>query len=289
MSTARFGENEQCLRRELARFNEARWLAPDAAFAALDEEATVWIRDRLDELLAALTPWGGDALPSAMTLHTTRSMHEAERRWRSAWEASSDDESPTLRAFDRAIATLPPSDVGRARRRRRAIEELVRRAVEPALERLDTLSVRLEEGSSLVPQVSTRGLTELVTRHLEWVIAWGDARPSPFAPLLAIWRRGAWPVLLPGDAAVVYMPVEHDGRVLPWIEGDPINYAPERPSLAKHGPRRRTHPAEARTQLPTWWERGVSQPPTFDLRLYEVAIAGAMFDVGDAPVDDLTH
>lgn len=285
-----FGEHERCLRRELSRFHEAHWLAPDASLAALDEDAMVWMRDRLDEVLAAITPWGDDALPSALTLHVTRSMHDAERRWRAAWEdLSAAKTSATLRAFDRALASLPPFDAGRGRKRRRAVDELARRATVPIFERLDALSVRLGEGSAVVPSVGANGVTALVTWHLEWVITYGDAKPSPCGPLLALLGRGAWPALLPGDAAVVYVPVEHDGRILPWIEGDPINYAPERPSLAKHGPRRRPHPAEESTRLPTWWERGLSHPLTFDLRRYEILGAGALGDVGDDPVDDYTR
>lgn len=287
MSSKHLGEHEAVFVRELQRISAGRWLQPDASLAALDDDARVWIADRLDELLAALTPWSADdPLPSSLGVETTRSMHEAERRWRAAWER---DEAVTqgasLRAFERAVASMPSFASGRMRKRRRAVEELARRATEAANQRLDDLSVELEEGSSVVPTCGGRTLTTLVTRHFEWIVTHGDAAPSPFGPLLEVWLRGAWPVMLPGDAVVIYVPIEHEGRVLSWVEGDPINYAPERASLAKHGPRRRPVAAERRTKLPTWWELGVSQPIVFDVRRYEVMTAGASFDVGDDPVE----
>ena len=93
------------------------------------------------------------------------------------------------------------------------------------------------------------------------------------------------PALLPDDGAVVYVPIEHDGAVITWIDGDPINPNPERASLAKHGPRRQPVASEERTRLPTWWELGVSQPLVFDLHRNEVLRMGRVAVVRDDPAD----
>jgi hypothetical protein len=90
MSHVHRGAHETLIEREVDRLARGHWLRPDAALDALTDDARAWLGDRLDELLAVLAPWaGGDALPTALALRVTRSMHEAERIWRDASELSS--------------------------------------------------------------------------------------------------------------------------------------------------------------------------------------------------------
>ncbi len=295
MSSVDLGHREAVIRRELERLGRGRWLEPDASLESLDEPARAWLSDRLDELLAALTPWSeGDELPSVLALRTTRSMHEAERTWHEAWERIRvASPGAILRAFERANAALSTALSTRARSKRRAMEEFAMSTVGRVRARLDTLAVRLREGATFVPALVDEKLGALVTRHLEWVLVHGDARPSPFGPLLAIWLRGAWPVLLPGDEAVIYVPIEHEGSVVPWIEGDPLNRRSENPLIERHGPLRRPVGAEFTTAAPTWWELGLSFPLTFEVKRFrvgsyddDVIVAGMLLRVGDDPTED---
>jgi len=103
--------------------------------------------------------------------------------------------------------------------------------------------------------------------------------------LLAVWMRGAWPMLLPGGSVLVFVPTEHDGQVVPWIEGDPVDADAEAASLVRHGPRRRPIAAERSGRLPTWWQLGLSVPLVYAPRESRVEVAGSIGGVSDAPID----
>lgn len=276
------------MHRELARLAGIRWLFPDAAMAALADDARTWLHERFDELLAVLTPWAeGAPLPDALALSATRSMHEAERCWHDAWRGGDEGTSPVLRALVRAEASIGQTHSKRLRHAVAATHvELARRVPDPdARWRSLTTSCGAFEQLRGDPPV-TPG-TRLLRRHLAWMAVHGDARPSPFAPLLAVWQRGAWPILLPGAAALVYVPAERDHALQPWVDGDPEALAePEAPS--RHGPRRRPNPAVRRFEVPAWWELGVSIAPAFvrvELRDMEIT-AGAAVPVGAYPIDE---
>ncbi len=125
----------------------------------------------------------------------------------------------------------------------------------------------------------------MFSRHLGWLLAFDDARPSPFGPLLEVWLRGAWPIVLAGDEVLVYVPVEQNGRVAPWMDGDPLNLEAEDPFLVRHGPRRRPVAAEQSTALPAWWQLGLSLPPAYEVEDRRAEIDGDIAWVGPYPVE----
>jgi hypothetical protein len=53
--------------------------------------------------------------------------------------------------------------------------------------------------------------------HARWLAAFGDdpAKPSPWAPLWALWERGAWPLMLPERDLLVYVPVLRGRDLVP--------------------------------------------------------------------------
>lgn len=289
MNPTRFGPREALVRRELDRIGQGRWLQPDALLDDLGGEGRAWLSDRLDELLAALTPWcGDDALPDALSLRVTRSMHEAERSWREAWEQDDAASSPgaALRAFTRAGKDLDRGLSPHARATQYALERYTREASRRAQARLDALSVRLTEGGDFTLALADFRLDALVARHLEWTLSADEATPSPFGPLLEVWLRGALPMVLPGDVVMVYVPVEHEGRVVPWLEGDPVE-ADRNPSLVRHGPRRRPVAAASSAPMQAWWNLGISFPLTFEVKRFEMVTLGARAPLGVTPrVDD---
>jgi hypothetical protein len=278
------GGHHDALVREVRRIKRGRWLQPDVLLDDLGEDARGWLSDRLDEVLAALTPWSeGDSLPTALGLRVTRSMHEAEQAWREACGPDGPTASgATLRAFGRASEAAKAGAAG-SEKNRRSVERFAAVVGRKVQGRFDELAVVLASGE-VVASRSTDRLSILVARHLEWTIAFGDA-PSPFGPLIAVWMRGAWPAVLPGDEVLVYVPVEQDGRVVPWLEGDPVEAEAEHPALVRHGPRRRPIAAETSDAPPVWWQLGISFPPAFEVRATP-SFRGRIAAVGPAPRGD---
>ncbi len=281
MPLAHLGAREAPIQRELDRLRRARWLRPDAELESLDDDARTWLSDRFDELLAALTPWAGDrALPSTIPLRVTRSMHEAERLWREAWERPGSP-GAVLSAIGCANGALTRALAERSPKKQRAVNAY---ASNVSVSALSHLSVYFKE-QRVASEPADARLGAMVTRHLEWTLAFDDATPSPDGPLLAIAMRGAWPLLLPGDEALVYVPVEHEGRPAPWLEGDPIDPQAEIPELVRHGPRHRPVAVEECTALPAWWQLALPIPITFTVERYTVEIAGGVSNVGFDPPD----
>ncbi len=284
MSGKHHGHSD-ALASEIERIERGRWLQPDVQMDDLGDHARGWLSDRLDEVLAALTPWSeGDPLPTALGLRVTRSMHEAERVWREAWGPdASAAPGAALRAFGRASGAIAP---GRGKARR-PVEQLAADVARTVRLRIDALSVRVGSGDVIASRF-TEMLSALVTRHLDWTLTFGDEAPSPFGPLLAVWLRGAWPVVLPDDEVIVYVPIEQDGKVVPWVEGDPVEAQAEHPALVRHGPRRRPVAAGTSEALPAWWELGISFPLVFELRATP-SFRGRIAAVGPGPRGDRTR
>ncbi|MBL8682106.1 MAG: hypothetical protein JNK05_23265 [Myxococcales bacterium] len=179
------------------RFERARFLEPDAALVLGRAEAIAEV-DALGEALA-------DALSSAVLrgvpspsrpVSIARSLDDAAQQWLDGWtnatNAVAADELWSLAIEHRAaFAEVLP------RAQRLAIQQRLEDAHDALRLRSPSLAHRWIDG--LAPY------TMLVARQLEWLAA-GRAEASPFTAAMELFERGAWPMLLPDGAVLVWAP-----------------------------------------------------------------------------------
>ncbi len=181
----------------LCRVETAGFLAPDASLVLGRADALAEI-DALAEALAdAVSSAGLRGVPTpTRPVSIERSLEVAARRWLEAWRDASDtialDELWALVTEDRAaFAEVLP------RQRRLALQSRLEDASDAMRLRSHALAHRWIDGLS--PYIV------LAARQLEWLAA-GRAEPSPFVAALELFERGAWPMLMPDGAILVWAP-----------------------------------------------------------------------------------
>lgn len=226
-----FGPHDAAFRAVLARIERCRWLVPDAEMEALTSAALSWIDERVDELCAALSrasPSSGEFTAAPVTIE--RSARAALRRWTTTRDMI--EQSPHLGALRAA-----DEDATREIAKRLSVRDVqsatteVRRAVEATSEppspwraaltlRARTAGERGRTDPPLHGREAHPGAA-VADAHACWVLAFGDdaSRPSPWAPLLAMFERGTWPMALPDGSVLVYVPVLRDGALVPEPHG----------------------------------------------------------------------
>jgi hypothetical protein len=83
---------------------------------------------------------------------------------------------------------------------------------------------RRAEGGDARAHIETHPAQLACASHLRWLYAFGEepARRSPWAPLVALFERGAWPVALGDGSLLVYVPVLREGGVVPSPESPEV-------------------------------------------------------------------
>ena len=185
----------------LRRVREARWLQPDAAMEALGEEAVAWIHGRVDEHLAALSPFAEGVVFDAHVT-TTRDADEAAARWQNAW-VTAQRGSVYLSALEAAAeAIYAPEHTTRTFNDASLAMDRVSSEAPPCL------AWQPLGGHGALPAVACAEM------HAAWLVLYGDERPSPWAPLCAMWERGLWPVAMPDATMLVYVPLRVGERIV---------------------------------------------------------------------------
>lgn len=196
----------------LERLRLVRWLEPDPELSTASPEAMRWLEDRADELLAALEPYVYTHLaPTTLTVEIERDGTNAFSRWSRAWEnalstSANGPEFELISALGRAaIKGLPPSGFGLSRDDLHARLSLWGR---DALRRSSTWRRAIALNERPPGETALR-------RHVGWVIENPELSPerSPWGPLIALWERGVWPLLLPGATLLVWVPTTRNGVI----------------------------------------------------------------------------
>lgn len=198
------GDEPRWLDGFLTRLCLMRWLSPDAELEGLGDGAMAWLGERVDEFFAALgysdadppPPWRvvsflddasraanlpritsrvGEYSPAAMALVAKLSI---------AWFEALFALSKRVSAEARARVAL---DVWRV------LDDHARSCEGPGARRGGALAVGLPGGNAAV-------------MHAIWLLAYGRDAASPWAPLLALWERGACTLVTPEGELVVYVP-----------------------------------------------------------------------------------
>ena len=242
-------------------------MRPDAELESLSPAALEWIDERLDELRAALSRFMSDPDSlSAIRAVTERTARAAFRRCNAAWKAPTSLRSKVIDAFyeaddrlaERLAQTLSPAE-------RQALEREIRGALEATcgapspwvdeLERHERASRKL--GRYVTPRWPGQHhpASFAAEKQLQWDVAFGDDErtPSPWAPFVAMFERGAWPTLLPDATVLVYVPVLSDGHLVP---------DPSKARTVKRFPVREPRSAPTPTPIPAIERMGVSTPPS---------------------------
>jgi hypothetical protein len=247
---------ETILDEERERLASFRWFMPDGEMETLGASALQWIHDRIDEHVAALRVFETDALQlPEVSVRITRSMDEACALWESSWTERDTGERPVTKPpFARVLERA-----ARAATERVANDHNMTSVLLPAMQ-LDRFARELIGRSLTWRTLLAQRLWEdripgfaAVVLHLDWRMAFDDdpERPSPWAPIVALWERGLWPIALPDGVVLVYVPVLRGGVIVP------------EPERADDGPvpRRPVRSATATRALPTWCELGYGPPP----------------------------
>lgn len=198
------------------RLGAVRWLRPDAEMDTLAEASLRWIDERVDEHKSAISTWLQGPAPSlAVTL--TRSLREARvlsgharsqsefkdfsveaMRWVSALEAQS--RHATVDAA-RALGSVAVAEM-----QTQMWAHL--RALSGAVD----LPTKNEVGLVTEIAVGVPGGEAMVAHAM--VLLNPSAKPSPWAPLLAMWERGLCPLPALDGGMVVYVPVRRGDRLV---------------------------------------------------------------------------
>jgi hypothetical protein len=209
----------------LERARALRWLRPDSAMARWDAEAQAFVEDRMDEHRHALAHYAEDpSAPPEPELLLERSLYDARfasgyfgddwRTWGEPQPAFSPDATRWIRALDRARATVLSE--ARARLGSAACATIV----EAALTALRTRRKDADRGDNALVQrlrgIIYQGRTpdtalapggELLLYESLRVALADDALPSPWAPVLSLWERGAAALASLDGALLLYVPV----------------------------------------------------------------------------------
>jgi hypothetical protein len=181
--------------RSIERLSELRVLEPDAEADACGAAFESFVRERMDEWHAALDAFdhqGIDSLSREVIL--VREPSELRAR------AESTPPGPRTEALASAIVAqteLDPTDARAA-----ALVTALRARLEPEFLRSKSWQNAVE---SLSPYVPTPWLVQ-ACRELVREARGDHPAPSPLAPWLALWARGAWPYPLGDGGLIVWVP-----------------------------------------------------------------------------------
>jgi hypothetical protein len=194
-----------------------RWLTPDAALDRLSDDAVLAVRSAADELTGIWQEHVGThvELP-LLEPYITRSADDALQRWTHNCVERETQSSDGLRSHSEP----PWMQAHRAVLARRLEAERSARDARAAVDRFRSHITQLEIAlpDSWSPTWSAL-LPGLFTVYRHW---WCGAKlaqrekplPSPWAPLVALWARGCWPVLSPNGELIVWVPTRRNGTIV---------------------------------------------------------------------------
>lgn len=243
---------DPALRGFLRECEEARWLEPDTEIDALGPAASRLFDECADEHAAALSQWlDPSEEPLALRPWVTRTSRGAATAWRAAWDPDGElRDAPSdprgVRAFERTAPKLAGVDERWARALRAQQASLLERMVarreasgpwasgDPLVELVEAPLRTAAHGSRMWahapnhPDEFRRGPYRAALEHAR-CLADGDPRPSPWAPLFALWHRGVWPFALTGGRLGLFVPRAvgvRDGAPKPpsWTHVAPVPY-----------------------------------------------------------------
>lgn len=191
----------------LSLWDQPTLLEPDHALETLENSALEWIDACVDEWHSALYAWGLDA--SIRVPHVVlRSPEEMDASWLPLWFQN---ECPWNKSEEQLVL----------------LHEQAYRTVVKERETSENLLVLLELGSALLDAGTTWAQMQwsehapspwLSTLYAACMHALSEDRekPSLWHPLLALWKRGCWPMLAAGPTLQIYVPIRRNA-VEPWI------------------------------------------------------------------------
>ncbi len=188
-----------------------RWLTPDAELDRLSESALLFIHSAADELAGIWQQHTKVELP-ALPPYVTRSANDALARWTRSCVAPqhASGEGHGERAWTRAHRDVLF--------RRVQIE----RTAPPMIDALRAFRAMIIGRNVPVPELWAPAWSLLLPgffaayRHTLCGPKLQETHglPSPWAPLVALWSRGCWPVLAPNGELIVWVPTSRDGQIV---------------------------------------------------------------------------
>jgi NAD-dependent deacetylase len=184
------GPHAAAVRRAIEGLHEARWLLPEdgpALRAAIPELLRQHARALHPEAPLPLVPW------------YTEDPAEVLARWRRDWLLPGTD---TLRELDPDTLRWIEATSGRSPRRPPLLRDYVSARVDRRIKELH--GAKLPWGYAR----AHTSIAALTHRWLDGLIERGQDSdpPCPAAPLLEIYRRGAWPFALAGGIVGIFLP-----------------------------------------------------------------------------------
>jgi NAD-dependent deacetylase len=193
------GPHAAAIRRAIEALDESSWLLPEEEPALCEEIA---------ELLGAHARALHPEAPLPLVPWYSEDPDEVRARWREEWLVPG---AGTLRALDpitlrwsRAFAERWPP-----RRERALPPDALAKVHRLAADRVERRMKELHGAElSRAHRRASSAIDALVQRWLDGLLARGQDLdpPCPAAPLLGVFRRGAWPFVLPGGTVGVFLP-----------------------------------------------------------------------------------
>lgn len=233
--TDEHGPHREALLAQVARLNALSWLAPDAAMDTQSTEAQQWIRDQVDQHLAALAEFQTEAgalhSPSVEIFRAIPALAARALSSRAVTGLDNKSAEPT-----EAQAPMPPTPgsclpalTAHARAWRDALSNAFAQSYN------GTAYTHSAAAIAMVPHVYYNLPKEhvlrspwleplwsspvtmnhpgypAITAHLRWVARFGMERPSPWDPIIAMFERGLWPAVSNDGAVLIWIPLRVNG------------------------------------------------------------------------------
>jgi hypothetical protein len=196
------------------------WLIPDDELDTLSSDSRRWMEERFDDHLGALAPFATGGLPR-VSLRVTRSLYEAMALVSLAQRQAP---SPSVIYWRTACAAVKQKLEVQWQSATEEQHSKMSKKFKEAERQID--GIRDLPRAALLSRWHTHEVAASVTRlfrgYLTSALAPQPLSRCPWAPLMEIWKRGAWPVGVLNDGLLVYVPVRKFGSIV---------FDPEQPDL----------------------------------------------------------
>lgn len=216
------GEARDVLRDWFRSLRAASWLVPDSALAGCENSAVEWVKMHVDEHFGALASYLGEIeAPIPPPVFLTHDLCELIKHWDSAWAPPSPT-APAVQHWKSLISQAAPKLTSALKGKPPGYDNITKTcdSLAATTRRMIGLSKEQIHGAalgSIKPLIWNSPIDKLATFITWWLAAYGQKTlgSCPWVSILAIWQRGAWPLILPNGELWVWVPHYLENTAMP--------------------------------------------------------------------------